>query len=131
MIRLRPHHLLCTQSYEGMGYSPDFIENMNKITDILRSMPDTKIQLVFTTDSLCASCPHMRSEDLCDSQDNVKTFDRRMIEEFGLEEKEYIYSEITQTIDAQMTENRLRTICRGCSWIDCSTCIDRICRCSE
>ena len=114
MIRLRPHHLLCTQSYEGMGYSPDFIENMNKITD-----------------SLCASCPHMRGEDLCDSQDNVKTFDRRMIEEFGLEEKEYIYSEITQTIDAQMTENRLRTICRGCSWIDCSACIDRICRCSE
>ena len=114
-----------------MGYSPDFIENMNKITDILRSMPDTKIQLVFTTDSLCASCPHMRGEDLCDSQDNVKAFDRRMIEEFGLEEKEYIYSEITQTIDAQMTENLLRTICRGCSWIDCSACIDRICRCSE
>ena len=71
MIRLRPHHLLCTQSYEGMGYSHDFIENMNKITDILRSMPDTKIQLVFTTDSLCALCPHMRGEDLCDSQDNV------------------------------------------------------------
>lgn len=131
MIRLRPHHLLCTQSYEGMGYSPAFIENMDDITGTLRSAPDTKIQLVFTTDSLCAACPHMRGEDMCDSQENVKSFDHRVVEAFGLTEKEYIYSELTELIDSQMTESRLRAICRGCGWIDKSACIKCICRCKS
>lgn len=131
MIKLRPHHLLCTQSYEGMGYSPAFIENMDRITGALRARPDTEIQLVFTTDSLCEACPHKRGEDLCDSQDNVKSFDRRTIEAFDLKEKTYIYSELIDMINRSMTEARLRAICEGCGWIDRSACIKCICRCSD
>jgi hypothetical protein len=28
---LRPHHGLCFQFYEGKGYSPDFIDHMEKV----------------------------------------------------------------------------------------------------
>ncbi len=34
---LRPHHLLCTQSYEGRGYSAEFIKNMDKNIEILKN----------------------------------------------------------------------------------------------
>jgi len=36
-IKLRPHHLLCTKGYGGMGYSEGFVENMTAITTHLCS----------------------------------------------------------------------------------------------
>ncbi|MFR5445010.1 MAG: DUF1284 domain-containing protein, partial [Butyricicoccus sp.] len=58
MIRLRPHHLLCTQGYSGKGYSTEFVQNMSAIVHSLRNVPGTRIRLVFGSDSLCAHCPH-------------------------------------------------------------------------
>lgn len=37
MIKLRPHHLLCTQGYSGNGYSDNFVKNMDYITEMLRN----------------------------------------------------------------------------------------------
>ena len=31
-MKLRPHHLMCTQSYAGKGYDEDFVKVMDKIT---------------------------------------------------------------------------------------------------
>lgn len=47
MIRLRPHHLLCTQGYSGKGYSTDFVDNMNAVVHRLRHVPGEKIRLTF------------------------------------------------------------------------------------
>ena len=59
MIKLRPHHLLCTQGYSGKGYSDDFVENMDKIVDYLRNNEDAKIMLKFGDDDLCSRCPNI------------------------------------------------------------------------
>ena len=56
-IKLRPHHLLCTQTYSGKGYSSDFVENMDIITSRLRLAPETIVEIVTTTDDICAKCP--------------------------------------------------------------------------
>ena len=42
MIKLRPHHLLCTQGYSGKGYSREFVENM---TEIVKSIKNEKVQV--------------------------------------------------------------------------------------
>ena len=34
-IKLRPHHLLCTQGYSGKGYSEEFVEHMNEVVAML------------------------------------------------------------------------------------------------
>lgn len=128
MIFLRPHHLLCTQSYEGMGYSDAFTANMDHITELLRSGTEAAVRLVFSADILCGCCPHMLGNDMCDSQGNVSLIDKRITEEFGLEEGIYNYSELTAMIDSRMTEELLRYICCGCEWLECSACIERICR---
>ena len=31
-IRLRPHHLLCLQTFRGNGYSPGFVRKMTELS---------------------------------------------------------------------------------------------------
>ena len=94
MIHLRPHHLLCTQGYSGKGYDEKFVAHMNEVVHELKNVPGTRIMLTFSTDTLCSCCPHKEGEDLCDTQEKVKRFDRKTIEYFGLEEKEYVYEDL-------------------------------------
>lgn len=121
-MRLRPHHLLCTQGYSGKGYSSDFVLNMTVITNHLRKEANAMVDIVFSTDDICEKCPNMISTDLCKDQYKVKRFDRKMIDYFGLEEKSYIYQEIVREIDAKMTEAIMDDICATCSWYPVSAC---------
>ena len=116
MIRLRPHHLLCTQGYSGRGYSTEFVQNMSAIVHSLRNVPETRIRLVFGSDSLCAYCPHHTADDLCEAQEKVSRFDRKTVEYFNLHEGVYVYQDLIRAIDAQMTPVMLEDICRGCAW---------------
>lgn len=127
MIKLRPHHLLCTQGYSGKGYSDGFVTNMDRVVDSLRHELGTEIQLVFTTDDLCTDCPNKRGENLCETQEKVAGFDRKTVEYFGLEEKKYVYQDIVAYIDDNMTEEMLADICKGCGWYPISACREKIC----
>ena len=113
---LRPHHLLCTQGYSGKGYDDAFVENMNRVTQILRGGEPVKIHLTCSTDDLCARCPHMLGTDLCSTNEKVKRYDRKVMEYFHLEEKDYIYQELVERIREEVTPEMLADICDGCSW---------------
>ena len=126
-IVLRPHHLLCTQGYSGHGYSEAFVEHMNDVVHQLREVPGTKIQLTFSTDTLCSCCPNKLGTDLCDTQEKVKRYDRKTVEYFGLEEKEYDYQALIREIDAKATPEMLADICRDCCWFPISACRKNIC----
>ena len=126
-IVLRPHHLLCTQGYSGHGYSEAFVEHMNDVVHQLREVPGTKIQLTFSTDTLCSCCPNKLGTDLCDTQEKVKRYDRKTVEYFGLEEKEYDYQALIREIDAKATPEMLADICRDCCWFPISACCKNIC----
>ena len=126
-IVLRPHHLLCTQGYSGHGYSEAFVEHMNDIVHQLRDVPGTKIQLTFSTDTLCSCCPNKLDTDLCDTQEKVKRYDRKTVEYFGLEEKEYDYQALIREIDAKAPPTMLADICRDCCWFPISACCKNIC----
>ena len=87
-IKLRPHHLLCTQGYSGKGYSEEFVEHMNEVVAMLRREEPTLIDLTFSTDTLCGACPNMKAVDNCETNEKVKRYDRKVVEYFQLEEKE-------------------------------------------
>lgn len=127
MITLRPHHLLCTQGYSGKGYSDGFVSHMDEVVHALRTEPGLKIRLSFSTDTLCSACPHKMGEDLCDTQEKVKRFDQKTVDYFGLKEQEYIYQDLIQEIDANMTDEMLADICEGCGWFPVSACKKNIC----
>ena len=127
-MRLRPHHLLCTQSYSGKGYDESFVRNMNQITQKLRGSEPVPVEIVFSTDDLCAHCPNMLGENLCRDNDKVLHYDKMTARYFNIEEKTYIYQEITQKIREKMTPGLLEEICRGCEWYPVSACKRVLCQ---
>ena len=57
-IRLRPHHLLCLQTFVGHGYSPEFTKHMTYVKSLLDADPHAPITLVNGPDDLCGHCPN-------------------------------------------------------------------------
>ena len=57
-IRIRAHHLLCMQGFQGYGYSKDFERHMGMIITFLNSNPSTAIQIITSVDEICSKCPY-------------------------------------------------------------------------
>ena len=121
-VILRPHHLLCTQSYEGKGYNKEFTEKMDDITNYLRNIDNAQVKVVFSTDDMCAKCQHMLKEDTCVSNEKVKTMDNKMTHYFEIAEQDYIYKDIVTKINAKLTPQILDDICGECQWYADSNC---------
>lgn len=121
-MRLRPHHLLCTQGYSGKGYNEAFVKNMDVIVEKLRSNEEVEIELVFNTDDLCSCCPHRLGDDLCETNEQVKRFDQKVVDYFKLKEGKYIYTTLVNKIAQEMTEEIMKDICCDCSWFQISSC---------
>ena len=56
-LHLRPHHLLCLQTFVGRGYSEEFVKNMTLVKRQLTTNTRTPITLLSGADDLCAHCP--------------------------------------------------------------------------
>ena len=121
-MKLRPHHLLCTQGYSGKGYNSEFVENMTAITSHLRNVDNAVVEIVFTTDDICDKCPRMIENDLCDSNEKVRRLDKKVVAYFDIEEKSYIYQDIICEINAKMTSDMMDDICSDCEWYPISAC---------
>ena len=121
-MKLRPHHLLCTQGYSGKGYNEEFVENMTRITTYLRYDANPLIEIVFTTDDICSKCPRKLGENLCESNEKINGFDGKVVSYFGIEEKQYNYRELTQEINSKMTIEMMNDICGECEWYPKSAC---------
>jgi hypothetical protein len=121
-MRLRPHHLLCTQGYSGKGYDSNFIANTTAITNRLRNDRGAEVEIVFSADDMCGKCPKMLGYDRCLDDEKVRRFDRKVMDYFGLEEKGYVYVDIVREIDSKMTETMMDDICGDCGWYPVSAC---------
>ena len=125
-IKLRPHHLLCTQGYSGKGYDSEFVTNMTNITNLLRNVEDAEVEIVFSTDDICVKCPRKLGENMCENNAKIISFDSKVIDYFGIEERKYIYQEITQAINEKMTITMMDDICGACEWYPISACKRKI-----
>ena len=94
--------------------------------DKLRNREGFRVRITFSTDSLCTCCPHKQGEGLCDDDAKVLEYDRKVIEFFHLEEKEYVYQDLIRQIDEKMTPEILNDICGNCSWYPVSACRRKI-----
>lgn len=77
-LHLRPHHLLCLQTFVGHGYSEEFVVRMTYVKNQLAGDPATPIMLVTGADDLCAHCPNC-VEGKCTSE-KPALFDRLVAE---------------------------------------------------
>lgn len=118
-LKLRPHHLLCTRAFKGKGYSPAFVENMQRVINRLKT--GCGITLVKGLDDICAPCPE-RIENHCRSESKVTAFDEAVLSQLGLERKMYTYTEIDRILAAQLSEPIYECICRDCEWKQSGVC---------
>lgn len=125
-MKLRPHHLMCTKAYKGNGYSREFVNNMNIITNKLRENNDVKIEIIFSTDDICMDCPNMLGINKCMTNDKVNSIDKKVIKYLSLEEKEYNYRWLSSKMNEVFNEEIIDDICSECEWYIGSKCKELI-----
>lgn len=120
-MKIRPHHGLCIAHFKGLGYSQEFVENMQKVTAALRS-EDNQVTLVCHTDDICCCCPH-NSNGECESGQKVLSYDIACLEYCGLKDNQTIrWSEFSDKVMQNIIlPGRLREVCRECQWLDICT----------
>lgn len=117
VLHLRPHHLLCLQTFVGRGYSEEFVEHMTLVKRQLTANPLTPITLVSGADDhLCAHCPNC-VDGQCTSE-KPALFDKLV------EEKLAVLSRCQEPVpvlegipdELHITEDLLATCCPRCEW---------------
>ncbi len=128
---LRGHHLLCVHGFKGMGYSPDFVHNMDRIVKNIRNDSiDFTITVVAAFDDACLACPN-RGETECEagagSNEHVLGMDEKVIRHLGLEPgKSYKKSELLALTAEKVEPSDLDYLCARCSWLSQGVCKEGI-----
>ena len=134
MIRIRAHTLLCLQGFRGKGYSPEFVENLAGIHEVLFENPDSWVEVVDAPDVVCGACPH-REHSGCAingplSEEEMKLQDRHVLTLLDLQAGTRIqWREILDRIRGSITGADLPGICGQCRWLPLGYCregIDRL-----
>ncbi|MCS7121886.1 MAG: DUF1284 domain-containing protein [Archaeoglobaceae archaeon] len=74
MVKLRGHHLVCLNFFEGKGYDDRFVENLNRILKKLES--GETIEIVDGIDDVCNACPY--NKGFCSYKENFEEKIREM-----------------------------------------------------
>ena len=127
ILHLRPHHLLCLQTFVGLGYSEEFVRNMTRAKEALGRDPSTAIKLVRGADDLCGACPNCE-EGHCTSEKPAR-FDANVLRKLAQEGiiREDGREVCLQGIPEELTISPalLDECCAGCEWKE-STCMKYI-----
>ena len=115
MLKIRAHHLLCTENFVGEGYSDDFSKNMAKVIGQLKENP--KVKLLADLDDICGPCPENLGTR-CENDDLVKSYDKKVLEVLNLSEGDiYSWADIRKlACDIIFAKNRREEICGECQW---------------
>ena len=117
-IRIRAHHLLCLQGFQGYGYNLEFIRHLEKIITFFNSYPDSKLQIVQKTDVICSYCPH-ESKGFCNRDTGIGKIDILVIERTSIDfNKIYSFEEVQKLVNEDLNHQDIMDICGKCSWKD-------------
>lgn len=119
--KLRAHHSLCIQFFEGRGYSEDFVREM---TDIIGQLNEYNPEVIITDacDIICEICPN-NIDGKCTSGQKAGNIDRRCLEIYGISSNSKISWKKLKALanDRIISENRLKEVCGDCQWADICT----------
>ncbi|MFT8320756.1 MAG: DUF1284 domain-containing protein [Bacillus sp. (in: firmicutes)] len=127
---LRGHHLLCVHGFQGMGYSPDFVQKMTEVvTDVQNDELDFPIKVVTGLDETCLFCPHSR-EGICNApkaNEFVLGLDQKVLTHLQIEKDQtYQKEELVSLVTEKVNPDDLDFLCEGCSWLSYGVCKEGI-----
>lgn len=115
ILRIRPHHGLCTAFFRGEGYSGDFVKNMAEIIGLLERN-DPKVIISEGADDICKKCPNL-SDGICSGEKSDR-YDRTVLEICGLSSgREMKWRDFSHLVQEKIiSAGRLPEVCRDCQW---------------
>ena len=122
-IRIRGHHLLCMINWKGVGYTPEFTENYNRIIDQLKHS-DVTIEIVAGKDDICAPLTPQNYDGYHCDDDEVLVRDENALRDINAQlglnlcigSVFQLSQQYLSDLRAQFQSNDVRTACTGCSW---------------
>ena len=121
-IRIRAHHLLCMQGFQGYGYSKDFAVHMLKVVDYIMDNPSCELDIIMECDEICSHCPH-KAKKICfknpHAYENIKKMDVTVLEKLGILEGSKIESQkILEHVNKIFkTREDALEVCGDCLWL--------------
>jgi hypothetical protein len=130
-IRLRGHTLLCLQGFRGLGYSPSFIENLDRIHRELAVHPERAVEVGETPDIVCGACPHQMPSGCTlngeGTEAQMHAQDRHVLSLLGLNGGDRLqWSQVLDRIRSTLSGDDLPTICGQCRWLPLGYCREGI-----
>lgn len=118
MYKFRVHHIMCTNLYQGYGYSGAFCENMTRMVQWLNNNPNEPLMLITNADDICASCPNLVDNKYCEDENNhVHLKDSELLLALQLEEgMTYTYSYLKSQAKIFLSKEIFEKSCSNCKW---------------
>ncbi len=118
-IKIRAHHILCIQGYQGHGYSQDFEENMWRMVEKFRLNPNLPVTVVCETDAICEYCPHQTAGRCVNTplvSKQISKMDSLVLEKMSLESGATLNFNKLISLTKKFSETDVMEICGECSW---------------
>lgn len=116
-LKLRGHHLLCLQGFQGYGYDDNFVENMIKVNN-LRKSDEALIEVVNIADDICKACPNLVEDKCRDDKNNANiiAMDNVVLSKID-SSKTFKATELFEEIHDKFNNFKsVKDICLNCSW---------------
>ena len=118
-LRIRPHHLLCIQGFQGYGYSKEFKENLARIIEEIKAFPEIDIKIVTGVDYICESCPY-NFKNGCkvefEAENRIMNMDKLTMEKLDLNDGSVYSASDVFSRTSNLNLEDVNGICRSCSW---------------
>lgn len=118
MRKFRVHHIMCTNLYQGYGYSGAFCENMTHMVNWLKANESEPLLLVTSPDEICKKCPNLVEDEFCVNRENhVLDKDEALLEPLHLKRNEvYTYAQLKVHAKNHLTKEVFENSCSNCEW---------------
>lgn len=118
MIKLRGHHLLCLQFFEGKGYSESFVAHIINLMKRLKN--GEHIKIVEGKDEVCNFCPNLADDGRCKLFEKVLEKDKKVLDLFGLNLGDIVsWHKVIGIFESKkelLKKEFLENICKDCLW---------------
>lgn len=124
-LSIRGHHLLCMFGFRGLGYSAQFVANMQGVVDAFFS-GSPQVTVIAECDDICAACPH-KVAGVCrksaESEGSVAAKDISVLDRLGLTPgSAHAAGALRALITGTVRPVTLRAMCSGCEWLPAGYC---------
>lgn len=114
-LRLRPHHVLCLQTFRGSGYSREFVSGMKKILAVLKEDAETTLRIVRGCDDICLFCQNRKGDSCISLRPSV--FDVLVSGRYDiLPENEFTWRTLLSLLPP-LSQEMLDECCPNCRWL--------------